>query len=227
MLMRRRGRLGGSGNTIYKASGVLFSARFTQSGMRNADGDPPATNEPVKTILDLSGNDDHAVQNTEAKQGIFRGNTLGLQMDGSDDGYSLPIASSTGSYTVIVRVAPTTVASARYIIDAQIGRLIFTMTDAAGQYSYYDGVFRQFGAASTGEQVLTFLLNGTGQGSIRKNGTALNTLTYASKNIGGSVALGMHNSGTGAHLNGYFRGGIIIAERIFTVDEIALGEAWV
>lgn len=86
----------------------------------------------------------------------------------------------------------TSTAATNYLFDSQTGRLIFATgsgSGSPGKLAFFDGAWHDIANATTGWQILTWVLTSGGNGEIFRNGTSLGTAAYTAKAIGGTTAL--------------------------------------
>ena len=213
------------------AKGVLYDVSDMASMFQDDAGTvPAAVDSPVGRMLDRSGNGFHAVQATAAARPILRqsGGRSWLEFDGTSKFMTISGISATASpWTLSAGVDPTQTTIA-YLIDVQTGRLIFATREGTADdfVSYYEGAaWRRGGATAAGAQVLSWKLE-AGAGAIRRNGAAIASgLAYTNRAIGGSVALGRHNSSAAAFLKGKLYG-LVLVNRALPAGELAMAETW-
>ncbi len=112
-----------------------------------------------------------------------------VRFDGSTWVHPQSLSASTGNFTMFV-VA--NVSAKGYFLDIQTGRLIFSAVTGV----YYDGAFRGSEPGTGSWKLYTWVLD-SGGATFREDGADTQTsLTYSQKAIGGSAAIGRHNSGT-------------------------------
>lgn len=171
----------------------------------------PANAAAVATIQDKAGAS--WAQATGANQATFSvsgvGARSGLSFDGSNDNYQTTgVTTSAGDYTIFILHNPTTASGTnRWILDTNVGgtRLIIAhLTSTSGQTGFNDGSWHDFGAATTGAQIMRLTLNSGGNVSqLYRNGVQVGSnSTYSACAFGNQTGLG---SDAGASL-GFYQG---------------------
>lgn len=110
----------------------------------------------------------------------------------SASAYDVGLSAASGSFSLVAALAPTSnnQAFGQYLMDSQTGRLIFAPCTNAGSYNqvgWYDGTWRSIAAATTGWQILSWVLTSGGNGEVFRNGASLGTAAYTAKAIGGTT----------------------------------------
>ena len=116
-----------------------------------------------------------------------------VRADGSNDLMSLTgLVAALGSFTFVAAFNPyVTSPSGKFLFDTQTGRLtIAQVGGATGKIGWLNGVtWRNIANATTGWQVVAWVLTSGGNGEIFRNGVSLGTAVYTATAIGGNVAL--------------------------------------
>lgn len=112
--------------------------------------------------------------------------------------------SATNNHALIVAINPVSTGTLRALMDIVTGRLLFEMgavSPASANLSYYDGISRPIALATTGAQILTWVLTSGVGGEIFRGSTSLGTSTYTNKAIGGAIGLGCFNDGSAWYID--------------------------
>jgi hypothetical protein len=139
-------------------------------------------------------------QGTAAQQSLWRatGGPNGkpaLDFDGTNDNFDLgaiSVASGSTSFYIVANPTAASSASGMYFFDTTTGRIIIAQNCAAGSFNqvgWFDGTWRQIAAATTGNQLLTWVLTSGGNGEVFRNGVSLGTAAYSAKAIGSTTTL--------------------------------------
>jgi hypothetical protein len=175
----------------------------------DANGNPASDGVNVDEWKDQSGCLCHATQPVDGVRPHFVLDGIGgkpaVRFTAANvERMILPLAESSGDFSMIVVANAITVGDYRYFIDSQTGRIVFAHGSSGTKVAFYDGTaFRGTATPVTGEQLLTYVLKGTNSGAIYKDGVALDTgLPYAAKALGGAARLCGDYSDTGANFNG-------------------------
>ena len=109
----------------------------------------------------------------------------------SSSSCTISINLGSGSFTFVVAADMANANAIQYIFDCATGRLIIAQGVSGDQtkVGWYDGSWRSIAAATTGWQILTWVLTSGGNGEMFRNGSSLGTAAYTAKAIGGSTRI--------------------------------------
>ena len=172
-------------------------------------------------IADQSGFGRNATAN--AAGSYLTANQNGLNaVSLSSSAFAISMAQTASDFSFFIACNPATATGAggngRYFLDVQTGRLIFAQVagvNSLNKVGFYDGAWKEFGAATTGAQILEYVLDDAGAVCYR-NGTSIGTAAYTQKAIGGNVRLFKHNSESSAYADGKFFECVLIVGAVST-----------
>lgn len=186
---------------------------FAESGT-----DTTTNNAAVASWTDRKGSTAWT-QSTGASKPLYKtsgiGGKPGVSFDGGDDGLdNSTVSIASGSLTCFLVCNPTqTDAGNHWAFDTTTGRLVLMQTgNSVASAGWYDGSFHSIAAATTGAQILEWVLTSGGNGQVFRNGTSLGTAAYTAKGVSGISRVG---GGIGA-LNSAAWGGIMSRLLIYT-----------
>lgn len=196
-------------------------------------GDPQlmwwAKYENPDPLHDFSGN---AISSTKIAPVSYTGNAKnGLPaISLSASAYNIGLSAASGSFSMVAVLNPTSSNKTygQYLLDSQTGRFIFAPACNAGSYNqvgWYDGAWHQIAAATTGWQILTWVLTSGGNGEVFRNGTSLGVVAYTAKAIGGTTRAFCAYGSIASTLTGEV-GEILLFGRALSSDDRARVEAY-
>lgn len=169
----------------YTLSAGLVSAWTSQTAAAVSAAQGTAANQPVFGATSLNG-----------KPGVTfdRATTDIMTVTG--------LSAAAGDLLVVAAIKPNSNPNAAAaVFDVQTGRLIMEHSDALSVNGpcYYDGAFRDPGAAGTTlAQILAWDLRASPGGRVYRNGAQIgSTVGYTQRAIGGTVTIGGRYDGTG------------------------------
>ena len=172
-------------------------------------------------IADQSGFGRNATAN--AAGSYLTANQNGLNaVSLSSSAFAISMAQTASDFSFFIACNPATATgdggNGRYFLDVQTGRLIFAQVagvNSLNKVGFYDGAWKEFGAATTGAQILEYVLDDAGAVGYR-NGTSIGTAAYTQKAIGGNVKLFKNNSDSSAYADGKFFECVLIVGAVST-----------
>lgn len=210
--LKGAGALEGTAAGVGSASGTIFSPLSLPSLVLwlRADLGVTLNGGNVSDWADQSGNGEDFSAVTD-EQPLFVASAIngkaGIDFSDSDRLLNTGMTQATSDYTFYFIHSSDTADQFQNLWDTQTTRLLFEQRAAAVGTSYHNGAARfTFGDANTGDEKLVYVLESGGTSAIlRRNESQLGSaIAYATRPIGGNVAIGNAHNG----LTGAFRGPI-------------------
>lgn len=115
--------------------------------------------------------------------------------------YTGGISIASGSFTFVYVVDLDNTAGTQELLDTQSGRMA-CYAAIGGNVAFYDGSIRNFAAAATGAQILTYVANAdTNIIEVFRDGVSLGTTAYVARAIGDATSVGGRALALGAANN--------------------------
>jgi hypothetical protein len=208
--------------------GAFYDPSDLSTLLQDSAGTTPVTadGQPVGLMLDLSGNDNHATQETTSAKPLHKVDGISFaRSDGFDDNMIIPSIGDATEWTLVAGIRIPALQAGAYLVDFNSGRLIAGLRLSTGHIALFDGAWRSTGEDPPLEQwvVLTYQA-GDGSVKFRINGTEIGLQDYTPKAAQGPARLFSHNNGLSTHFEAD-HASLVMFEGV-DANKLELAEQW-